>query len=350
MSASYEARAFGVRSAMPRRSPAGSARTPCSSRPTSRPTRRTRTGSARSCSPTRRTSSRSRSTRPSSTSAGPRCSSASRRRSPRASGPRSSARSGSRARSGVAPTKFVAKLASATASPTACSWCPGARRARVPRAAPGRAAVGRGGEDRRGARAPGRADDRRPRRDPRADPLAVCSGISTLGICRELSHGVDDRPVVPYEAPKSVGHEETFDARPRRRRDLLLRELLALSGQGGRAAAGRRVPGPHGHAEGRLATFTTLTRSKTMPDATDVGADLYQSVPPSSTAGCRATAGACACSVAGQRTRARGRRAARAAPGRAMGGRGAGGGPHRAPVRPRRGDARPPARSRARAA
>jgi len=28
----------------------------------------------------------------------------------------------------------------------------------------------------------------------------------------------------------------------------------------------------------RLATFTTLTRSKTMADATDVGADLYRAV------------------------------------------------------------------------
>ena len=53
---------------------------------------------------------------------------------------------------------------------------------------------------------------------------------------RQLSHGIDDREVVPYEAPKSVGHEETFE------RDLdddenLLRELLALSGRVARAAA-----------------------------------------------------------------------------------------------------------------
>ena len=44
----------------------------------------------------------------------------------------------------------------------------------------------------------------------------------------DRARGVDERGVVPYEPPKSVSHEETFD------RDLddereLLREALALS-------------------------------------------------------------------------------------------------------------------------
>src|SRR5207247_11186858 len=44
----------------------------------------------------------------------------------------------------------------------------------------------------------------------------------------QLARGIDDRDVVPYEAPKSVSHEETFD------RDLdddeqPLREILSLS-------------------------------------------------------------------------------------------------------------------------
>jgi len=93
----------------------------------------------------------------------------------------------------------------------------------------------------------------------------------------QLSHGIDARDVVPYEAPKSVGHEETFD------HDLdddetLLRELLALSG---RVASRLRADGYQARTatlKVRLATFTTLTRSKTLADATDVGADLYQTV------------------------------------------------------------------------
>jgi len=93
----------------------------------------------------------------------------------------------------------------------------------------------------------------------------------------ELAHGIDDRDVVAYEAPKSVGHEETFE------RDLddeteILRELLALSG---RVATRLRADGYQARTvtlKVRLATFTTLTRSRTLPDATDVGADLYRTV------------------------------------------------------------------------
>jgi DNA polymerase IV len=92
-----------------------------------------------------------------------------------------------------------------------------------------------------------------------------------------LAHGVDDRPVVPYEAPKSIGHEETFD------RDLdddreILRELLALSG---RVAARLREDGYRCRTvtlKARLANFTTLTRSRTRADPTDLGADLYRTV------------------------------------------------------------------------
>jgi DNA polymerase-4 len=81
--------------------------------------------------------------------------------------------------------------------------------------------------------------------------------------------------VIPYEAPKSVGHEETFD------RDLddiaeIMRELLHLSG---RVAARLREDGYRARTvtmKARLASFTTLTRSRTLSEATDLGADLYR--------------------------------------------------------------------------
>jgi DNA polymerase IV len=93
----------------------------------------------------------------------------------------------------------------------------------------------------------------------------------------ELAHGIDDRVVIPYEAPKSVGHEETFE------RDLddtreIWRELLHLSN---RVAARLRDDGYRARTatlKVRLANFTTLSRSRTLPDATDVSADLYQVV------------------------------------------------------------------------
>src|SRR4029079_5537112 len=93
----------------------------------------------------------------------------------------------------------------------------------------------------------------------------------------QLAHGVDDRDVIPYEAPKSVGHEETFE-RDLDDTDEILRELLHLSG---RVAARLREDGYRARTvtlKVRLANFTTLTRSRTLPDATDVGADLYHVV------------------------------------------------------------------------
>ena len=94
---------------------------------------------------------------------------------------------------------------------------------------------------------------------------------------RNLAHGHDDRVVVPYEAPKSVSHEETFQHDLDADQDVL-RELLALSG---RVATRLRADGYRARTavlKARLANFTTLTRSRTLPDATDVGADLYHVV------------------------------------------------------------------------
>jgi DNA polymerase IV len=93
----------------------------------------------------------------------------------------------------------------------------------------------------------------------------------------QLARGVHDREVIPYEAPKSVGHEETFE-RDLDDTDEIVRELLHLSG---RVAARLRDDGYRARTvtlKVRLANFTTLTRARTLPDATDVGADLYHVV------------------------------------------------------------------------
>jgi DNA polymerase IV len=92
-----------------------------------------------------------------------------------------------------------------------------------------------------------------------------------------LAAGRDERAVVPYEPPKQVSHEETFD------RDLddegeILRELLRLSF---RVAARLRKEGFRARTvvlKVRLASFTTLHRSRTLADATDTGAELYRTV------------------------------------------------------------------------
>jgi DNA polymerase-4 len=111
-------------------------------------------------------------------------------------------------------------------------------------------------------------------------PVTILERLLGEAAARHLSalaHGVDDRVVVPYEAPKSVSHEATFD------RDLddereILRELLALSSK---VAARLREDGYRARTvtlKARLANFTTLTRSRTQGDPTDLGADLYRTV------------------------------------------------------------------------
>ena len=89
-----------------------------------------------------------------------------------------------------------------------------------------------------------------------------------------LAKGSDARTVVPFEAPKSVSHEETYP------RDLdqpeeVLREILALSH---RVAARLRAEGYRARTvtlKLRLPSFSTLTRSRTIATPTDVGADIF---------------------------------------------------------------------------
>ena len=69
--------------------------------------------------------------------------------------------------------------------------------------------------------------------------MNACSATRRRITSTTLANGIDDRDVIPYEAPKSVSHEETFE------RDLdadedILRELLDLSG---RVAARLRADG-----------------------------------------------------------------------------------------------------------
>jgi DNA polymerase-4 len=109
-------------------------------------------------------------------------------------------------------------------------------------------------------------------------PAAVLERVLGEQHARDLldrARGLDERGVVPYEAPKSVSHEETFD------RDLdddreLLREALALAQK---VAARLRKDGYRAKTitlKIRLANFTTLTRSRTVPVPTDLGADVYR--------------------------------------------------------------------------
>jgi DNA polymerase IV len=177
---------------------------------------------------------------------------------------------------GVAPTKFVAKVASDDRKPDGLRHVPAGEVLAFLQPLPVGRLWGVGDKtagllDRLAIRTIG---------DLARTPVPVLErvvGEQTARHLSSLAHGVDDRPVVAYEAPKSVSHEETFE------RDLdddaeILRELLSLCG---RVAARLRADGYRARTvvlKARLATFTTLTRSRTLADATDVGADLYRTV------------------------------------------------------------------------
>jgi DNA polymerase-4 len=177
---------------------------------------------------------------------------------------------------GVAATKFVAKLASDLCKPDGLLYVPaGGTLAFLEPLPVGRLwGVGEKTRDLLGRLAIRTVGDLS--RTP-GTVLERLIGEASARHLVELSHGVDDREVIPYEAPKSVGHEETFD-RDLDDEDEILRELLHLSG---RVAARLREDGYRARTvtlKARLANFTTLTRARTLKDPTELGTDLYRVV------------------------------------------------------------------------
>ncbi|MGB9377309.1 MAG: DNA polymerase IV [Mycobacteriales bacterium] len=89
-----------------------------------------------------------------------------------------------------------------------------------------------------------------------------------------LAWGRDSRGVVPYEPDKSIGAEETF-ATDIDDPDVVRRELLRLAE---RTAARLRATGQLGRTVSikvRFADFTTITRARTLDVPTDVGRQVY---------------------------------------------------------------------------
>ena len=175
---------------------------------------------------------------------------------------------------GVGPSKLVAKLASKQAKPDGLVVVPRGDVGAFLEPLPVRALWGVGEKTtetlaRLGVQTVG---------DLSRTPPAVLGrllGEQHARDLHDLALGLDERPVVPYEPPKSVSHEETFGSDLDAEADLL-REALALSH---RVAARLREDGYRARTvtlKVRLANFTTLTRSRTLRAPTDVAADLYE--------------------------------------------------------------------------
>ena len=174
---------------------------------------------------------------------------------------------------GVASTKFVAKLASSRAKPDGLLVVP--RDAVIaflhPLPVGALWGVGERTEEvltRLGLRTIG---------DIANTPAATLQralGAAAGSHLHALAWGRDERSVVPYEPDKSIGAEETF-ARDVDNPQVIHRELLRLSD---RTAARLRATGHVGRTVSvkiRFADFTTITRAKTLREPTDVARVVY---------------------------------------------------------------------------
>src|SRR5690348_5423016 len=174
---------------------------------------------------------------------------------------------------GVATTKFVAKIASARCKPDGLLVVSHAGTLDFLHALPVSALWGVG--ERTGAVLARLG--LRTVADIAHTPLATLQhelGVAQGSHRAALAWGRDERQVTPHIREKSIGAEETFAADiddPERIR----RELLKLSG---RTAHSLRAGGYAARTVSvklRLASFKTMTRSRTLPYPTDVAREIY---------------------------------------------------------------------------
>jgi DNA polymerase-4 len=175
---------------------------------------------------------------------------------------------------GVASTKFVAKLASARCKPDGLLVVPTDGVVAFLHPLPVGALWGVGAKTEQvlqqlGLHSVG---------DIAHTPLATLQralGQATGSHLSALSWGRDQRRVVAVEPDKSIGAEETF-AGDIDDPAVIARELLRLSE---RTAARLRSSGQVGRTVSikvRFADFTTITRSRTLPESTDTGRTVYE--------------------------------------------------------------------------
>ena len=174
---------------------------------------------------------------------------------------------------GIASTKFMAKLASTRAKPDGMVVVPAARVLEYLHPLPVEALWGVGERTAEGLR---RVGLRTVRDVAEAPPrlLRQAVGPAAADHLSALAHGRDPRAVTPRIPEKSIGAETTFDvdvADPL----VIRRTLLALAA---RTADRLRAAGQAGRTvtlKVRLADFSTLNRSRTLAGPTDVAREVF---------------------------------------------------------------------------
>lgn len=170
---------------------------------------------------------------------------------------------------GAAATKFVAKLASTRAKPDGLLVVPEAETLAFLHPQPVSALWGVGAKTeqaltRLGLRTVG---------DVAGTPVPVLRaavGAASATRLHELANGIDPRAVTPESSERSIGHEVTFE-RDVTDADHLQRELLRLSIRVGERLRRSGLRARTVSLKVRYGDFTTITRSRTLSEATDVG-------------------------------------------------------------------------------
>jgi DNA polymerase-4 len=108
----------------------------------------------------------------------------------------------------------------------------------------------------------------------RVETLKRALGDAAGEHLHSLAWGRDSRPVVPEHTEKSIGAEETF-ARDVDDPDVVLREILRLSERVAERVRAAEMVGKTVVLKVRFADFTTITRSRTLPEPTDVARVVY---------------------------------------------------------------------------
>ena len=174
---------------------------------------------------------------------------------------------------GVATTKFVAKLASTRSKPDGMLVVPASGVVAFLHPLPVGALWGVGEKTEKELTRLGLHTVGDIAHTPRST-LVRALGQAAGSHLHALSWGRDERRVVAHEPDKSIGAEETF-SRDVDDPDVVRRELLRLAE---RTAARLRTAGLAGRTVSvkiRFADFTTITRARTLSEPTDVAAVLY---------------------------------------------------------------------------
>ena len=177
---------------------------------------------------------------------------------------------------GAAATKFVAKLASSRAKPNGLLVIPRDDTVAFLHPLPISALWGVGGKteetlQRLGLRTVGQLAE---------TPVPVLTrsiGPAAAAKLHDLAWGIDPRTVQTRAEEKSVGHEVTFETDvvdPQ----VVRREILRLSGMVAQRLRRAQLTGRTVVLKLRFHDFSTITRSRTLADATDIGRRIYDEV------------------------------------------------------------------------